>query len=263
VRDRLQLVEGDGGTSPSTVTHTEPSPTATATGVSSIRIGGSTWFVVVEEMPFLFFAAVAIGVFNKESMLGLLPAYPLGEWIRGRRFLNPKWVGVILIYGASLALRELIPIPVNRYSVLAEFAGVSFTKTVLIAVVVALGVVLVPMWRAFAYPLSLSLIPFVAFNLAAAWFAGDTGRIVIQILPFLVLAFVSYIPTSNTKDMLLAMIPAGAYLVQEFTGTVSFHYEIVLLLLLVVAASEGLLFLRSPRRPFYPLRLSRRREVPR
>jgi hypothetical protein len=163
-------------------------------------------FALIRRQRVLFFLACAVGVFNKESMVPMLLAYPLSEVLIEGRLRRDSVAVVGVVAAAWFAFRHLLPIPVNRYSFIAEFRGTAAqTKLVAIGLISTFGVLLVASWRILISRLGLSLLPFVLANVLAAWFVGNIDRAMGQAVPALLVSSLAIWPeTQKNRQLILA-----------------------------------------------------------
>jgi hypothetical protein len=172
-------------------------------------------FALVRRNRLVFFAACMVGVFNKETMVPLLACYPLSEALLERHVRTSTLLLSGTILAAWTALRALLPVPVDRYSLLAEFVGApSQAKLVILGLAVAYGPLLVTVWRALGSRVALSLVPFALANVASMWFLGSTDRAAAMAIPF-VLSMFWFWPTNRvTRLLVLApLVPYAIYVI--------------------------------------------------
>ncbi|MDP9318105.1 MAG: hypothetical protein M3O94_03325, partial [Actinomycetota bacterium] len=158
-------------------------------------------FALVRRRRGLFFLVCLVGVFNKETMVPLLMCYPLSELLVEHRVRGRSVIAAGSIVAAWFAFTLLLPVPVHTYSLLREFRGLGYIGTVAAAAVATFGVLILGWWRPVISPLLVSLLPFAAGNVAAAWFVGDTTRALAQVLPVLVVAILWLWPLDRLGRM--------------------------------------------------------------
>jgi len=173
-------------------------------------------FALVRRNRLVFYAACLVGVFNKETMVPLLACWPLSEVLLERRLRTSTLLLSGSIAAAWAAFRVLLPIPVDRYSLTAEFVGtLSQAKLVILGLAVAYGPLLVTVWRAVGSRAALSLAPFALANVISMWFLGSTDRAAAMAIPAVLLSMFWFWPTDlRTRLLVLApMVPYAVYVV--------------------------------------------------
>jgi hypothetical protein len=218
---------------------------------------------LVIRRRWLFFACCLLGVFNKESMLPMLLCYPLYEFLTERR-VRSSTVGItVAIAAVWLAFRELLPVPVDTYSLWSEFRGPEYVAVVATEVLVVFGVLLLAVWRGLWSNLALALAPFAALQVLSGFFVGQVDRAVVQAIPLVIVAVLWRWPRERPKQALV-LLPISAYLIAQALAQAGFGNRIglpPLTLIVLTLIGELLLLLRydfpartsSPLQGFRPL----------
>jgi hypothetical protein len=199
---------------------------------------------LVIRRRWLFFACCFVGVFNKESMVPMLLCYPLYEFLTERR-VRSSTVGIAAgIAAVWLAFRELLPVPVDTYSLWSEFRGPEYLTVVATQVLVVFGVLLLAVWRGLWSNLALALTPFAALQLLSGFLVGQVDRAVVQAIPFVIVAVLWRWPRERPTQALV-LLPVGAYLIAQVLAQAGFGNRIVLPpLALIVLIGEALLLFK-------------------
>jgi hypothetical protein len=217
-------------------------------------------YALVRRNRPLFFAACLVGVFGKETIVPLVLSYPLSEWLTERRVRATSVVLSGVVLAAWTAWRVLLPVPVNRYSLLSEFVGTPTQgKLVLLGLTVAFGPLLVTVWRAVGSWVGLSLVPFALANVASEWFIGGTERAAAMAAPFVIVSMLWLWPPDRLTR-LLVLAPAAAYVIYAVLyPLVSARLQLRLALPFIVlaAVTELLLVGRLRRQRLLPTRTTR------
>jgi hypothetical protein len=198
-------------------------------------------YALITRRPVVFYVACLVGVFNRESMLPMVACYPLSEYLIDRR-RPATWAPAVGVVGAWLALRVFWPIPVNRYSLVNEFVGTFARARMVVSVtLVTFGVLVFTVWRGIFTRWAWVLAPFALASFAAAWFAGDTSRIIVEALPVFIIATLARWPV-DARERRLVLLPAAGFLFGVVAYELGVPHSLLLPALgLIVIANELLL----------------------
>lgn len=190
----------------------------------------------------MFYVVCLIGVFNRESILPMVLCYPLSEQLLEQRQRWTTWLASAGVVGAWLVLRLLLPIPVNRYSLAAEFVPtIAQAKMIAVAVLITFSVLLLTAWRAAFSRVALSVTPLVVASIAAAWFVANTDRAVVQAIPFFLISLLGWWPVDRSEQFRV-VAPALAFFVAVVVHSIGITYALLLPpLFAIVAVNEVLL----------------------
>jgi hypothetical protein len=209
-------------------------------------LAGIAIFALIRRKPLLFFSACLVGVFNKEALVPMLVCYPLSEFLLDRRVRASSVLASLGIAGLWFLFRHLLPIPVARYSFISEFWGIGQTRAVIIAAGATFGFLAVASWRVLFAPVLIALLPFALAQVAVGWlFFANTKRVLVQALPFLIIAIFAAWPVASLTRLLVALpVAAQVVLAVWYNLAETRPYQFILPMLLIVVCSEVALVTR-------------------
>ena len=185
-------------------------------------------WALVTRKRFLFFAACAVGVLNKESMVPMVIAYPLTEaWVdhQVRRSSIAAAVGIVVGY---YLFRVVMPEAPTGYTIINQFhTGLHHMKLMAAAGITVFGLMIpAALRRPWGSRLMISLAPFAVACVLAAWFVDDLERALVLALPAVCVAIFWLWPTDLRRQLLtLAVVPIVVLhmvIAQEFPGSAIF-----------------------------------------
>jgi hypothetical protein len=212
-------------------------------------------YAVVRRKRAMFFVLCAVSVFNRESGMFLIAAYPLSEWFLERRVHRSSLISAAAIVLAWFLFQAVVRslVPVDTYSPLAlirigfQQGLVGPLQGALYGLLLAAGALFIPAWRGVASPMSLSLsvslVPSVVGSMQAG---GSSPRYFGQAVPILVVMMFSLWPDKGV-DRVLILVPAVLFafmpLLVHGDGW-TLNWTGMKLTLGIVACAEAMLFLR-------------------
>ena len=231
-------------------------------------------WALVKRKRFLFFAACAVGVLNKESMVPMVIAYPLTEaWVDHHLRGSSVAAAAGIIVGYYL-FRVVMP-EVPGYSIFNQFhAGFHHIEAIAGAVFIVFGVVVpAALRRPWGSRLMVALVPFAVACVLEAWFVGDLERAIVQALPAVCVGIFWLWPADLRRQLLtMAVVPlafiqsiivvqGGPQLARYQGGSELARYGGSVMLFLVAVAAEiwlwhfdrGSRVARYSPEPFLPL----------
>lgn len=169
-------------------------------------------FLLVSRRRLPFFLVCWVGVFNKETMLAVVPCYLLLELSERRPRLSTLGM-TLLVFGSYAALRLLVPIPRDTYTFETTFVGLQVLPTLgetYLQVFGLLGITAAS--RVWLSPYGLVLAPIVGGAVAGCLFSGDHARTLVYAFPVVLIAALT-VSVGSRAGRLLVVGPVVAYFV--------------------------------------------------
>lgn len=170
--------------------------------------------LILRRRQFSFFLVCLLGLFNKISMVGVIPCYLLRDLLERKLKISSvvSAVSVIMIY---LVFRTNMPAPVKTYSLITVFTGIPRWQSLVVLNLSVFGILtFFTVSRMWLSKFTLSLAPLAMMSLISTLFICDKERGIIYAFP-LVLISVLGIRMETRKGRILTIAPIFTYFLVE------------------------------------------------
>lgn len=170
---------------------------------------------IVQQKRYAFFSVCFLGLFTKEIIAFLIPAYLLYELLESR-LSGGSVVAAATIVTVYVLYRLSVPVPLNTYSLQTTFIGFPGRwRSILSWPLAVFGVLtFFAISRMWLSKIALSLTPLAIGSFASAFFATDESRALVYAFPFVILAVLGVRATS-TGARVLGIVPIFVYFLLE------------------------------------------------
>ena len=173
-------------------------------------------FSMLKRKKVLFYFICFLGLFNKESMLFVLPCYVLYDFFEGEKIDITCFLGIVFILGVYLVFRMIMPVSVNTYSIKTILGFNYFWKQWFTVPFLTFGaLIFFILTRAWLSKTALALAPLFLIVYISIPLVSDKERLFVYAFPFIIISTFG-LKISTFKGRLLLIAPLIIYFFLNF-----------------------------------------------